>query len=66
MMTGVVHGGASVWRGWFESYTIRCGRSLDKERSNAMKTPENPNLSIQPRTYRGVGAETIRFTVPMR
>jgi hypothetical protein len=31
-----------------------------------MKTPENPNLSIQPRTYRGVGAETIRFTVPMR
>jgi len=31
-----------------------------------MKTPENPNLSIQPRAYRGVEAETIRFTVPMQ
>jgi hypothetical protein len=31
-----------------------------------MKTPENPNLSIQPRTYRGAEAETIRFKVPMR
>lgn len=30
-----------------------------------MGTPENPRLSITPRTYRGVGAETIRFTVPM-
>jgi pimeloyl-ACP methyl ester carboxylesterase len=30
-----------------------------------MKAPENPNLSIQPRAYGGVEAETIRFTVPM-
>ena len=31
-----------------------------------MGTPENPRLSITPRTYHGVDAETIHFTVPMR